>query len=144
MMPHCPKCKSGPAHLVAQTDYLENLKLQRVRCLSCGFSVQREAPKRIEARGKKRPAHTRHGSGAKRKMAAARQRILAENALPCSVHGCEGRYFNHVSKLKMCPRHSKQYRAWNISKKTTPPPLLEQPDGTFIENPERRSSGRVS
>ncbi|AJF07788.1 hypothetical protein [Geoalkalibacter subterraneus] len=144
-MPHCPKCKGGPAYLDAQVDYLENTKIQRVRCLRCGFSVQREAPKRVEERAVRRADQASQERTVKsRKASESRRKWVAERTRTCTVQGCEETYVEGCATYPLCPAHARLWRNWNQGQQTAPPPLFEQADGTFIENPERRTCRRAS
>ncbi len=144
MKPHCPKCKGGPAYLDAQVDYLENLKIQRVRCLRCGYSVEREVPKRVEERAARRADQPSKEFTVSRKVSESRRKWVAEHTRTCTVQGCEETYVEGCATYPLCPGHARLWRNWNRTKKTAPPPLFEQGDGTFIENPERRARRRTS
>jgi len=116
----CPKCSAGEGALEPITEHLaDGTVLQTVRCIRCG-----------ERRSRKVNRY--------RPLAPTARYTPAKARKPCSVVGCNG-WSYPGSKTGLCEYCRSKLCVWLTGQRTKPAPLLQQPDGSWIVNPERRN-----
>lgn len=128
MKPRCRKCGST----ALTVEGCRSLRgSQTVRCLQCGWHL----------------FDPRDGAGMSRPLTAAdfapqapgRHRKMKLGQ--CAVQGCPGRIDLSQNKSGLCQMHQNRLRSWRNGKRTLPPPLERQADGSYVVIRERQTRG---
>lgn len=118
----CRHCGGGRAYLMALTEDLENgVRLQVVRCLRCGWQVDRLVQVQpVAPLPKPAPVASNNPAG---------RGVLV--VVPCAIPGCSRKHSGQA-RHPLCNDHRMKLASWLRGKRLTAPPVM-QVNGVWIE-----------